>query len=89
MVKNVLIVGTGLGGLATALRLVKRGYKVKMVEQLSQAGGRLNELAADGFRFDIGPTFFSMSYEFDELMNDCNLKLPFALKQDNLPLGCI
>jgi phytoene desaturase len=81
MDKNVLIVGTGLGGLATALRLVKRGYKVQMVEQLSQAGGRLNEIAADGFRFDIGPTFFSMSYEFDELMNDCNLKLPFALKQ--------
>ncbi len=81
MGKNVLIVGTGLGGLATALRLVKRGYKVQMVEQHSKAGGRLNELAVDGFRFDIGPTFFSMSYEFDELMNDCNLKLPFTLKQ--------
>jgi phytoene desaturase len=81
MSKNVLIVGTGLGGLATALRLVKRGYKVQMVEKHNQAGGRLNELKVDGFRFDLGPTFFSMSYEFDELMDDCNIKLPFTLKE--------
>jgi len=81
MGKNVLIVGTGLGGIATALRLVKRGYKVHMVEKYSQAGGRLNELKVNGFRFDLGPTFFSMSYEFDELIEDCNIKLPFTLKE--------
>ena len=81
MGKNVLIVGTGLGGIATALRLVKRGYKIQMVEKHSQAGGRMNELKVDGFRFDLGPTFFSMSYEFDELIKDCDLKLPFTFKE--------
>ncbi|MBN1769461.1 MAG: phytoene desaturase [Prolixibacteraceae bacterium] len=75
--KEVVIVGTGLGGLSTALRLVSEGYKVKMVEKYHQAGGRLNRLSKDGFMFDLGPTFFSMSYEFDELVKNTNIDYPF------------
>lgn len=77
MSKNVLIVGAGIGGLATALRLSSRGYNVKIIEKNNQAGGRLNQLKKDWFTFDIGPSFFSMSYEFKELADDCNMKLPF------------
>lgn len=77
MNKKVLVVGAGLGGLATALRLVKRGYKVELIEKNKQAGGRLNQLKKDGFTFDTGPSFFSMSYEFEEFARDCNIKLPF------------
>ncbi len=75
--KTVLVVGAGLGGLAAALRLASRGYKVEMLEKNAQAGGRLNQLKKDGFTFDIGPSFFSMSYEFEEFAKDCNIKLPF------------
>ena len=78
MGKSVLIAGAGLGGLATALRLVKKGYKVEIIEKNSQAGGRLNQLKKDGFTFDTGPSFFSMSYEFTELAKDCNISLPFS-----------
>jgi phytoene desaturase len=77
MEKRVLIVGAGIGGLCSALRLASRGYKVKILEKNSQAGGRLNQLKKDGFTFDIGPSFFSMSYEFEELARDCNIALPF------------
>ena len=77
MEKSVLIVGAGLGGLSTALRLVKRGYKVEIIEKNDRAGGRLNQLKKDGFTFDTGPSFFSMSYEFKELAEDCNISLPF------------
>jgi phytoene desaturase len=77
MPKSVLIVGAGLGGLATAMRLVKKGYKVEIIEKNSQAGGRLNQLKKDGFTFDTGPSFFSMSYEFTEWAKDCNITLPF------------
>lgn len=77
MNKNVIIVGAGLGGIATALRLSKKGYNVKIIEKNQQAGGRLNQLKKDGFTFDVGPSFFSMSYEFKEFANDCNIKLPF------------
>lgn len=77
MNKKVLIIGTGLGGLATALRLTSRGYEVEMVEKHHCAGGRLNLLEKDGFKFDLGPTFFSMSYEFQELVKDCQIEMPF------------
>jgi len=77
MQKNVLIAGAGLGGFATALRLAKKGYKVTIIEKNSQAGGRLNQLKTDGFTFDTGPSFFSMSYEFTDFARDCNIKLPF------------
>jgi len=77
MDKKVIIVGTGLGALSTALRLTTDGYKVEMVEKYHQAGGRLNLLEKDGFKFDLAPTFFSMSYEFKELMDYCKMDMPF------------
>jgi phytoene desaturase len=79
MEKSVLIVGAGIGGLATALRLVKKGYRVFIVEKNQQAGGRLNQIKKDGFIFDTGPSFFSMSYEFAEFARDCVIQLPFDL----------
>lgn len=75
--KKVLIVGTGLGGLSTALRLSKQGYQVEMVEKYHQPGGRLNLLEKDGFRWDLGPTFFSMSYEFKEFIQSTGIQMPF------------
>ena len=77
MNKKVLIAGAGLGGLATGLRLAKKGFGVEIVEKNSQAGGRLNQIKKDGFTFDTGPSFFSMSYEFEEFAKDCNMRLPF------------
>ena len=77
MTKSVLIVGAGLGGLATALRLAKKGYKVEIIEKNNQAGGRVNQIKKDGFTFDTGPSFFSMSYEFTDFAKDCNISLPF------------
>ncbi len=75
--KKALIVGTGLGGLATALRLSRRGYDVEMVEMYKQAGGRLNQITSAGFTFDMAPTFFSMSYHFDEFVRDAGIEMPF------------
>ncbi|MDA3866468.1 MAG: phytoene desaturase family protein [Salinivirgaceae bacterium] len=74
---NAIIIGSGLGGLATALRLSKRGYNVHLVEQYHQAGGRLNQLKKDGFTFDLAPSFFSMSFEFQEFVNDAQIPMPF------------
>ncbi|MEG1585555.1 MAG: phytoene desaturase family protein [Bacteroidales bacterium] len=77
MSESILIAGSGLAGLATALRLSKKGYQVTILEKNEQAGGRLNRISKDGFTFDIGPTFFSMSYEFEQFAKECNMALPF------------
>jgi phytoene desaturase len=56
--KQVLIVGAGPGGLATAMLLSKAGLDVTVVEKQTRVGGRTSALEAEGYRFDIGPTFF-------------------------------
>ncbi|MDD4108626.1 MAG: phytoene desaturase family protein [Prolixibacteraceae bacterium] len=77
MNRSVLIVGSGLAGLTAALRLSRRGFNVELLEKNSMAGGRLNQLTTEGYIFDTGPSFFSMSYEFDEFINDAGIKMPF------------
>lgn len=77
MSKKLLVVGAGISGLATALRAAKKGYEVEIIEKNQKAGGRLNQLKKDGFTFDVGPSFFSMSYEFQEFADDCGIEMPF------------
>ena len=77
MTKKALVVGSGLGGLTTAMRLRRNGYEVRVLEKYHQAGGRLNVLKKDGFTFDMGPSFFSMSYEFKEFFDYMDLPMPF------------
>jgi phytoene desaturase len=79
--KDIIIIGSGLGGLSAALRLSTLGYSVKILEKHSTPGGRLNQLKLDGFTFDIGPSFMSMSYELHELFNSCGIKTPVKLTE--------
>ena len=83
MNKKVLIIGSGLGSLATALRLSHQGFEIDIVEKYHQAGGRLNTMEKDGFTFDMGPSFFSMSYEFKELFQSIGIPMPFEIEELN------
>ncbi len=56
--RRAVIVGAGPGGLAAALLLAKSGVEVTVLDKRSQVGGRTSTLSQDGFKFDIGPTFF-------------------------------
>ena len=58
MPKQVLIVGAGPGGLATAMLLAHAGVNVTIVERQPTVGGRTSAIEGEGFRFDLGPTFF-------------------------------
>tara|TARA_B100001245_G_scaffold84100_1_gene60646 strand:+ start:2155 stop:3687 length:1533 start_codon:yes stop_codon:yes gene_type:complete len=60
MSKRVVIVGAGIGGLATANLLAKAGYKVSVYEKNAQPGGRAGILELKGFRFDTGPSWYLM-----------------------------
>src|SRR5882757_7340480 len=56
--KEALVLGAGPGGLAAAVLLARAGVRVRVLERLPRVGGRCSALEADGFRFDLGPTFF-------------------------------
>ncbi|MFH7191684.1 FAD-dependent oxidoreductase, partial [Klebsiella pneumoniae] len=53
---HAVVVGSGFGGLAAAIRLGARGYRVTVLERLDKPGGRARVHRQDGFTFDAGPT---------------------------------
>ena len=65
--KEVIIIGAGPGGLASAILLAASGVKVKVIERLPTVGGRTSSIEADGFTFDLGPTFFLYPRVIEEI----------------------
>lgn len=65
MSKKVIIIGAGIGGIATANLLAKAGYSVSVYEKNEYAGGRAGLLCVDGFRFDTGPSWYLMPEVFE------------------------
>lgn len=62
---KVAIIGAGIAGLATAALLSADGHEVNVFEQRENVGGRAGSIAADGFRFDTGPSWYLMPDVFD------------------------
>src|SRR5918997_1653733 len=56
--RSAVIIGAGPGGLAASILLAVAGIRVRILERLPIVGGRTSTIEADGFRFDLGPTFF-------------------------------
>jgi len=67
MTKQALIIGAGPGGLASAILLAAAGVRVKVLERLPILGGRTSSIEADGYKFDLGPTFFLYPRVLDEI----------------------
>ena len=66
---KVIIVGSGIAGLATAVRLKAKGYDVKIFESASHTGGKIHAFNLGDYRFDAGPSLFTLPHLFDELFN--------------------
>ncbi len=72
---HAVVIGSGFGGLAAAIRLGARGYRVTVLERLDQAGGRARVFQQDGFTFDAGPTIVTAPQLFEELWTLCGRRM--------------
>jgi phytoene desaturase len=68
---HAVVIGSGLGGLAAAIRLGARGYRVTVLEKLDAPGGRAYVFKQDGFTFDAGPTIITAPFLLEELWSLC------------------
>jgi phytoene desaturase len=69
--KHIVIVGGGPGGLCAAMLLSSRGFKVSVYDKNDEVGGRSRALKAEGFTFDVGPTFLLLKGVLDEMFELC------------------
>ena len=65
--KTAVIIGSGVAGLAVAIRLAAQGYRVSVYEKNSQPGGKLSDFEIEGYHFDAGPSLFTEPSNITEL----------------------
>ena len=85
---KAIIIGTGIAGLASAVRLAIKGYSVEVYEANSYPGGKLSEIKSDGFRFDAGPSLLTMPHYIDELFKLANKNPKDYFQYQKLDLVC-
>ena len=66
---KAIVIGSGVAGLASAIRLSHKGYTVEVFESNTYPGGKLTEIEQDGFRFDAGPSLFTMPSLVDDVFH--------------------
>jgi phytoene desaturase len=72
---HAIVIGSGFGGLAAAVRLGARGYRVTVLERLDAPGGRAYVFRQDGFTFDAGPTIVTAPFLLEELWAMCGKRM--------------
>ena len=80
MTKKVIVIGSGFGGLASALRLRAKGYEVTLVEKHPDLGGRARVFKRGNFVYDGGPTVITAPYLIEELFSLFNKKISNYVK---------
>ena len=66
---KAIVIGSGFGGLAAAIRMAVKGWQVTVLEKLAAPGGRAYVHKQDGFTFDAGPTIITAPFMLEELWN--------------------
>jgi phytoene desaturase len=84
--QRVAVIGGGVAGLAAAARLSAQGYRVDLLEAASEPGGKMRDYQADGFRFDGGPSLFTLPEVMEQLFADCGKKMSDYVTYDRLEL---
>ncbi|MCD9187056.1 MAG: phytoene desaturase [Pyrinomonadaceae bacterium] len=73
--KEIIIIGAGLGGLSAACRLAKAGFSVSVLEKNETVGGKVNIVEADGYKFDTGASLLTMRHVLKDLFEFCEKRI--------------
>lgn len=82
------IIGAGIGGLAAAIRLAAAGDEVTVWEKNPEPGGKLAQLRQEGYRFDTGPSLFTLPESVEELYRLCGERMEDHLRVSRLDASC-
>lgn len=72
---DAIVIGSGVAGLAAAIRLASKGHSVTVFEAGPTPGGKLAEFSEGGFRFDMGPSLFTMPHLVEELFREAGVDM--------------
>lgn len=86
--KKAIVIGAGIGGIASSIRLARKGYSVQVFEASSYPGGKLSEFKLDDYRFDRGPSLFTLPEYVEELFALCNEEMSKYFSYSELPVIC-
>lgn len=82
------IIGAGIAGLASAVRMASRGYEVHVFEANAYPGGKLSEFRLGKYRFDAGPSLFTMPQYVEDLYRVAAYAKPYPFHYQRLPVIC-
>jgi phytoene desaturase len=86
--KRAIIIGAGIAGIAAAIRLKNKGYQVQVLEKNAYPGGKLTQIYGNGFRFDAGPSLFTMPNLVTELFEVSGKKASDYFNFEQLDVLC-
>ncbi len=88
MKQQIAIIGSGVAGLASAIRLAKQGFEVTVFEKNDFAGGKMNEIRVNGYRFDTGPSVLTLPELFTDLIKTAGFNPDDFIKLHKLDNTC-
>jgi phytoene desaturase len=88
MGKSIIVIGSGIAGMASAIRLAKKGNIVSVFEANQYPGGKLTEIKLGNYRFDAGPSLFTLPEEIESLYELCGLKTEDYFDYHQLSTTC-
>ena len=86
--RNAMVIGSGVAGMAAAIRLAIQGFTVNVFEKNNYPGGKLSLLEKDGFRFDAGPSLFTRPHYLEDLFEAAGEKLSDYFQYSEVLLSC-
>ncbi|MEL6669326.1 MAG: 1-hydroxycarotenoid 3,4-desaturase CrtD [Bacteroidota bacterium] len=87
--QETIVIGAGIAGIASSIRLAKKGHRVNVYEANDYPGGKLSVIEQDGFRWDAGPSLFTLPHLVTELFELCGEDPKLHFQYDRHPTSCV